>query len=294
MKFMMGTNPISQKEKSSQFITYSLLIITSIIVMLPFYYLIMTSFKTFQESIAEFKWFPGQINLKNYRDVLGLEEFRIVRYFFNTMHIFVLKTIGTLLTCSIAAYGFVRYNFKYKELIFIIMMSVLMLPGELLTIPFYEVFINLNWMDTYKPFYVGTFFATDIFAIFLFRQFFKSVPSSLFESARIDGCSEFRMFLQIMLPLSKPVLITMFLLYFTGTYNDIYGPSLYILSEDKYTLAQSIGIIENMYNTGSRDFLVPWNLVSAATVLSIIPVFIVFFSGQKYFIEGISTAGIKG
>jgi len=273
---------------------YVALTITSIIVMLPLYYLIITSFKTFQESIAEFKWFPASFNFDNYRTVLNMKDFRLFRYFVNTMFIFIMKTAGTLFSCSVAAYGFVRYRFKYKELIFALLMSVLMLPGEILTIPFYEVFIKLNWMDSYKPLYIGSFFATDIFAIFLFRQFFKSVPGSLFEAARIDGCGEFRMFLQIMLPLSKPVLITMFLLYFTGTYNDIYGPSLYILSENKYTLAQSIKIIETMYDTGSKDYLVPWNLVSAATVLSIIPVFIVFFAGQRYFVEGVSMTGIKG
>lgn len=292
MNNMISNN--QSKNKFSKFTAYLALIITSIIVMLPLLYLVMTTFKTFEESIGEFKWISAQFNFKNYIYVLNLEEFRIVRYFSNTMYIFILKTIGTLLTCSIAAYGFVRYNYKYKELIFVVLMSVLMLPGEVLTIPFYEVYLKLNWMDTYKPLYVGTFFATDVFAIFLFRQFFKSVPNSLFEAARIDGCSEFRMFFQIMLPLSKPVLVTMFLLYFTGTYNDIYQPSLYIMSEEKYTLAQSIGIIENMYNTGSRDFLVPFNYVSAATVLSIIPVFIIFFSGQKYFVEGVSTSGIKG
>ncbi len=280
--------------KSNNLVVLTLLILFSIIVIIPFYYLIMTSFKTFQESIAEFKWVPSQFNFQNYKTVLEMEEFKIGRYFLNTIYIIFMRCVGTLMTCSLVAFGFVRYKFKYKEVIFVAFMSVLLLPGELLTIPFYEVFLKLNWMDTYKPLIAGTFFATDIFAIFLFRQFFKSVPSTLFESARIDGCSEFRMFLQIMLPLSKPVLITMFLLYFTGTYNDIYGPTLYILSEDKYTVAQSLGLIENLYNTGSRDFLVPWNLVSAATIVSIIPVLFVFFAGQKYFIEGVATSGIKG
>mgnify|MGYP000858263161 CR=1 FL=1 len=284
----------AKKRAINNTFTYILLVITSIILMLPLYYLIITSFKTFQESIAEFKWLPSQFNFDNYKEVLSMEEFRIVRYFLNTMYIIVLKTGGALLTCSIAAYGFVRYQYKYKELIFSIFMSVLMLPVELLTIPYYEIFLKLNWMDSYKPMYISAFFATDVFAIFLFRQFFRSVPNSLFEAARIDGCGEFRMYLRIMLPLSKPVFITMFLLYFTGTYNDIYQPTLYILSEEKYTLSQSIQLIENLYNTGSRDYLVPWNLVSAATFISIIPVIAVFFTGQKYFIEGVATAGIKG
>ena len=261
MQLMKRKKKRKSRLKGSKTLVVTFLIIFSIIVLIPFYYLIMTSFKTFQESIAEFKWLPGQFNFENYKLVLDMDDFKIGRYFLNTIFIIFMRCVGTLATCSLVAFGFVRYKFKYKEVIFVIFMSVLLLPGELLTIPFYEVFLKLNWMDTYKPLYAGTFFATDIFAIFLFRQFFRSVPSTLFESARIDGCSEFRMFLQIMIPLSKPVLITMFLLYFTGTYNDIYGPTLYILSEDKYTVAQSLGLIENLYNTGSRDFLVSWNLV---------------------------------
>jgi len=223
-----------------------------------------------------------------------MESFKIFAYFGNTMYIFFMRIIGTLMTCSFVAFGFVRYKFKYKNLIFGIMMSVLLLPGELLTIPFFEAYMKLGWMDTYLPLYVTSFFATDVFGIFLLIQFFKAVPNSLFEAARIDGSSELKSFLNIMIPLSKPVFVTLTLLYFTSTYNDIYMPSLYIYSPEKYTLAQGISIIQKLYDTGSRDYLVPFNLVAAATVLSILPVLIIFFIGQKHFVEGVATSGIKG
>lgn len=282
------------RRESGRTTAYVALVLMSIVVLLPFYYLVITSFKSFEEAIAEFKWLPATFRFSNYAEVLAIPGFDFPRYFLNTMYIFLMKYIGTMVTCSLVAYGFVRYHFRYKELIFAIFMSVLMLPGELLTIPLYEAFINLGWMDTYRPLFIGTYFATDIFTLFLFRQFFKSVPGSLFEAARIDGAGELRMYARIMLPLSRPVLVTVFLLYFTGTYNDIYGPALYIISEEKYVLAQCIGLIENLYNTGSQDFLTPFHLVAAATVFMILPVIAVFFAGQKYFIEGVSTAGIKG
>lgn len=294
---MSETKKISSRKRNktkSKIFIYIMLVLISITLLMPLYYLIITSFKTFQESIEEFKWLPAQWNFNNYKEVLAMEEFKFFKFFFNTLYIFGMKTASTVITCSLAAYGFARFKFKYKEVIFMILLSVLMIPGEIVTIPMYEIFIDLGLMDTYVPMYIGGFFATDIFAIFLFRQFFVSVPDSLFEAARIDGCSEFRAFTRIMIPLSKPVIVTLVLLYFSGTYNDIYGPTLYILSDSKYTVAQSIRLIENLYNTGSHTFIVPFNLVASATVIAVIPMFILFFVGQKHFVEGVSTSGIKG
>lgn len=275
-------------------VVYFLLLVVSFMVLMPLYYLLITSFKTFQESIGAFSWLPNQVNLDNFKYVLNLPDFHLFRYFFNTMYVFVIKTSAMLLTCSLAAFGFARYNFRYKELIFLVLMSVLMIPGEILTIPFYEFYLGMNLMDTYVPLYLSGFFAADIFIIFLFRQFFVSVPSSLFEAARIDGCSEMGSFFRIMLPLSKPVIITMVLLYFSGTYNDIYTPNLYLFTEEKWVMAQGLKTIEDLFHTGSADSLVPFNYVSAATIMAIVPMFIVFFWGQKFFVEGVSTSGIKG
>jgi multiple sugar transport system permease protein len=277
-----------------QILNYGLLTLLAIIILLPFYYLVITSFKTFEESIAEFTWVPQQWSLRNFKEVLALPDFHLLNYFINTVMIFFLKTAGTLFTCTLAGYAFVRYHFKFKELIFSILMAVLLLPGELLTIPMYEAFLNLGWIDTFNPLVVPAWFATDVFAIFLFRQFFLTVPASLFEAARIDGASEWRILWQIMVPLCKPVFVTLILLYFTGTYNDIYGPTLYLVSDSNYTVAQGLGLIESLYSTGSQDFVVPLNLVGAATLLSIVPVLLFFMVGQRYFVEGISTTGLKG
>jgi len=275
-------------------VLYIILIFTSVILLLPLYYLLVTSFKTFNEVIGPLTWLPEKFTLDSFRTIFAMDEFYIVRFFLNTMLIFVLKSIGTVVSCSLAAYGFVKYNFKYKNIIFAVMLTVIMLPGELLAIPMYEIYMNIGWFDTYKPFYVATFFATDIFMLFLFRQFFMSVPRELFQAAQIDGASEFSIYYRIMLPLSKPVIVTCLLLYFTGTYNDIYTPMLYLSSTENYTMAQGIRAIEDLFNTGTRDYIVPWNIVSAATLLSLLPVLILFFFAQKQFVEGVATTGIKG
>ena len=274
---------------------YVVLVFSSVLLMLPLLTLFLTSFKSLEESVGPFKWIPAQFNFKNYEDVFKLRDFNYFNYLGNTLLVFALKTVGTLLSCTLAAYGFVRFNMRFKAVIFAFMLTVIMLPGELLTIPMYEVYLKLGWYDTYYPLFLATYFGTDVFMIFFFRQFFMSIPKELFEAAQMDGATEFQMYGRIMLPLSRPAIVTCVLLYFTGTYNDLYAPLLYISSPQKYMMSQGLRAIEVVFNvTGSRDFVVPWNLVSAATVLSLIPVLILFFIAQKQFMESVSRSGIKG
>lgn len=274
---------------------YGVLILTSVLLMLPLISLAMTSFKTLEEAVGAFKWIPAQFNFQNYAEVFTLRDFNYWNFLGNTMLIFALKTVGTLISCTLAAYAFTRFNVPGKNIIFALLLTVILLPGELLTIPMYEVYLKLGWYDTYYPLFIATYFGTDVFMIFFFRQFFMGIPKELFEAAQMDGATEFQMYRQIMLPLSRPAIITCILLYFTGTYNDLYTPLLYISSPEKYTMSQGLRAVENLFNTGvSRDAVVPWNLVSAATMLSIIPVLILFVIAQRQFMEGVSRTGIKG
>ncbi len=284
----------TKSNRITRIVVTTILVLCSVMMMLPLYYLLITSFKTLAEAIGPFTWWPQTWTLGNFKEIFEIEWFQIGRFFGNTMFIVLVKSRATMITCSLVAYGFVRYRYKYKEVFFAILMGALLIPGELLTIPQYEIYIKLGWMDTYYPMTVSCFFATDIFAIFLFRQFFGGVPTDLFEAARVDGCSEWRAFWNIMLPLTKPVFVTLFLLYFIGTYNDVYSANLYLLSEDKYTIAQGLQMIQNMFNNGARDHMIPWNTLSAATLVAITPVIALFAVGQKQFIEGMATTGIKG
>lgn len=273
---------------------YGVLIITSLMLLMPLISLVLTSFKTFEEAIGVYRWFPKQFNFNNYREIFELENFDYWLYFRNTMFIFVMKAVGTILTCTLTAYALIRFNVKYKSLWFTIMLSVILLPGELLAIPMYQFYLGIGWFDTYYPLFTACFFATDVFMIFLFRQFFMSVPKELFEAAEVDGASEFKIYWRILMPLSRPAILTCLILYFTGTYNELYGPMLYLSSPSKWTMAQGIKSIEDVFNLGPRDYIVPWNLVSSATLLSLLPVIILFFIAQKQFMESVARTGIKG
>jgi multiple sugar transport system permease protein len=276
------------------FFLYGTLIVTSLMLLLPLLSLILTSFKTFEEAIGVYRWFPKQFNFNNYREIFELENFNYWLYFRNTMFIFVMKAVGTILTCTLTAYALIRFNVKFKSLWFTIMLSVILLPGELLAIPMYQFYLGVGWFDTYYPLFTACFFATDVFMIFLFRQFFMSVPKELFEAAEVDGASEFKIYWRILMPLSRPAILTCLILYFTGTYNELYGPMLYLSSPSKWTMAQGIKSIEDVFNLGPRDYIVPWNLVSSATLLSLIPVMLLFFIAQKQFMESVARTGIKG
>lgn len=285
---------MNQKSTKVKVFLYSILILFSLSLLLPLISLILTSFKTFDESVGVYRWVPNQFNFDNYRDVFALEGFNYWLYLRNTLIIFVLKSVGTILTCTLTAYGLIRFQVKYSKILFTILLSVILLPGELLAIPMYQVYLSAGWFDTYYPLFTACFFATDVFMIFLFRQFFMSIPRELFEAAETDGASELKIFFKILIPLSRPAIMTCLLLYFTGTYNDLYGPLLYISSREKWTMAQGIKSIEDIFNLGPRDYIVPWNLVSAATLLSLIPVLLVFVFAQKQFMDSMARTGIKG
>jgi len=285
---------VNKKSLRVRIFLYSALILLSISLLLPLISLIMTSFKSFDESVGVYRWFPKAFNLDNYRKVFALPDFNYWIYLRNTLIIFVMKSVGTILTCTLTAYGLIRFDVKYRKILFTILLSVILLPGELLAIPMYQIYLSAGWFDTYYPLFTACFFATDVFMIFMFRQFFMSIPKELFEAAETDGASEFRIYSRILLPLSRPAILTCLILYFTGTYNDLYGPLLYISSNQKWTMAQGIKHIEDIFNLGPRDYIVPWNLVSAATLLSLIPVLLVFGFAQKQFMDSMARTGIKG
>jgi len=285
---------MNRKSLKVKIFLYSCLVLLSLSLLLPLASLILTSFKTFDESVGVYKWIPNQFNFNNYRDVFALQDFNYWTYLRNTLLIFVLKAVGTVLTCTLTAYGLVRFNVKYRNIVFTVLLSVILLPGELLAIPMYQMYLSVGWFDTYYPLFTACYFGTDVFMIFMFRQFFMSIPKELFEAAETDGASEFKIYSRILLPLSRPAIMTCLILYFTGTYNDLYGPLIYISSHDKWTMAQGIKSIEDIFNLGPRDYIVPWNLVSAATLLSLIPVLLVFGFAQKQFMDSMARTGIKG
>ena len=282
--------------KKNVAITYVLLVFFAVVALFPLYYLVITAFKSENEAELTTTLLPQSFELfENIKFVLTHKDYDVVRMFFNTMLVFVLKTAGTCITCSLAAYGFAMYRFPGKNVIFFLLLATMMIPGELLGIPIYEFMVNTGLRDVaYIPLWIAAWFATDVFVIFMFRQFFETVPKALIEAARIDGYSELKIFFKIVLPLNKPVFVTVILLNFVGTYNDLYGPALYVTEKSNWLMAQSISIFENLYPSGGSYSVVPWNYVSVATLIAMIPVVLLFSFMQKQFMESVSGVGIKG
>ena len=282
--------------KKGSVLIYFLLVFFAIVALFPLYYLIITAFKSENEAVLTTTLWPKSFAFfDNIKFVLGHEDYKVGRMFLNTMLVFVLKTAGTCITCSIAAYGFAMFRFPGKNVIFFMLLATMMIPGELLGIPIYEFMVNAGLRDVaYIPLWIAAWFATDVFVIFMFRQFFETVPKALIEAARIDGYNEFQIFFKIVLPLNKPVFITVILLNFVGTYNDLYGPALYVTEKSNWLMAQSINIFENLYPSGGSYSVVPWNYVSVATLIAMMPVVLLFSFMQKQFMESVSGVGIKG
>lgn len=283
----------SKKEKVN---LYVWLIFFSVVALLPLYYLLITSFKSLEEATTTATMIPHSFELiENIKFVLNHEDYNVVRMFFNTVLVFVLKAAGTCITCSFAAYGFAKFRFPGKNALFFVMLATMMVPGELLGIPIYEFMVNTGLKNVfYIPLWVSCWFGTDVFMIFMFKQFFESLPKDYLEAARIDGCGEFRAFFKIVVPLNVPVYTTVILLYFIGTYNDLYGPALYVTEKKDWLMANSISIFENLYKSGSSSYIVPWNYVSVACIIAMLPVVLLFSFMQKQFLESVTGTGLKG
>jgi multiple sugar transport system permease protein len=285
-----------RKALISRIVNYILLIGFSLIALLPFYYLVITAMKDLNEASTMATMFPHSFALfDNIKFVLSYPDYNVLRMFANTMFITLMKTAGTLITCSMAAYAFAMYKFPGKKVIFFVMLSTMMIPGELLGIPIYEFMVNSGLKEVaYIPLWIAAWFGTDVFIIFLFRQFFLSVPKPLIEAARMDGYGEIAIFFKVVMPLNVPVITTVVLLYFVGTYNDLYGPALYITDKSAWVMANSISMFETIFRSGSSTYLVPWNYVSVACIIALIPVILLFSFTQKKFMQSVAGVGIKG
>lgn len=205
----------------------------------------------------------------------------------NTVVLCGLTVIGTTASSALAAYGFSRIQWPGRERVFAVVLGTMMIPFPVLMVPLYGLFRSLGLLGTLTPLWIGSFFAS-AFNVFLLRQFFRSIPSDLSEAARIDGCSEWRIFWQIILPLSKPALLVVALFQLMGTWNDFVGPLIYLTDQRQFTLA--LGLQSFQSQSGGTE----WNYLMAASTLIVLPILLVFFAAQRYFIEGISMTGLKG
>jgi len=209
------------------------------------------------------------------------------RYLFNTIFVTVMGILGVILSSTFVAYGFARFRFPFRDPLFLIMISTMMIPVQVTMIPTFILFKYLGWIDTFAPLIIPTFFGGGAFNIFLMRQFFMTIPYELDDAAKIDGCNYFQIFYIILLPLVKPAIATVAIFGFVYNWNDFLNPLIYLNSSSNYTLALGLQTFTTMYGTD-------YNLMMAASTIVLLPILIVFFFGQRYFIEGVATSGLKG
>ena len=267
-------------------ILYHLVLIALLIVFLgPFFWLVSTSFKT---DAAMFRlppqWWPNPVTFEHYQNVFVLLPF--FRYMLNTLIIVVVSTTGTLISCSMAAYAFSRLHWPDRAMFFGLVLATMMIPGQVTSIPLFILFSKIHWIDTFLPLTVPSFFGSAFF-IFLLRQFFATLPEELLEASRLDGASEWQIFQRIVLPLSKPALLTVTIFSVLGAWNDFMGPLIYLTSESKRTLALGLAHLNSVQST-------EWGVLMAAALIMTLPAILLFLVAQRFFIEGIALTGTKG
>ncbi len=259
----------------------------ALIMALPFFWLVSSSLKL-EQRVFQFppQWIPDPVRFENYVEALTYKPFHL--YVKNTLIIVLLNEIAILWSASFCAYGFARMQFPGRDFWFAVVMATMMVPYFALMVPIFVIFSRLQWIDTFLPLTVPLFFGGGAFNIFLLRQFLRTIPAELADAARIDGCSEFGIYARIMLPLAKPALTTVAIFTFLGGWNDFIGPLLYLNSPEKFTV--SIGLA----TFRSAMYTPRWNLMMAASTAMVLPVILVFFLAQRYFVQGIVMSGLKG
>lgn len=275
--------------KTNTMLNYIFLIVLGFIMVYPLIWLFASSFKTNAEIFGSSKLLPTTYVWDSYTlGWQGTGQYGFQDFFINTLILVVPTVVFTIISSVIVAYGFARFEFPLKTMLFSIMIATLMLPNASIMIPRYILFNNMNWLDTYLPFIIPAAFATGAFFVYMMIQFLRGLPRDLDEAATIDGCNSFTVLTRVLLPLCKPAIFSVGIFQFMWTWNDFFNSIIYISSVKKFTV--SLGLRLSL----DASSAVSWNQVLAMSVVSIVPCILLFFFAQKYFVEGISTTGLKG
>jgi multiple sugar transport system permease protein len=263
---------------------HAVLIGVGIVFVSPFVFVIFTALMTRDQALTRAIW-PSPFRFQNFYDVLHQQP--LLRWTWNTFLIAFLSSVGVVLSCAPPAYALARMRFRGRNAVFLLVLSTMMLPIQVTIIPLYVLFSHLGWIGSLKPLIIPGFFG-DAFSIFLLRQFFMTIPTALTDAARVDGASEVRLLLRVVVPLAKPALVAVFLFNFLYCWNDLFAPLLYLgANPDSYTV--SLGLSE--FRSARH---VDYELMMAACVLFTLPVTLLFFLAQRAFVEGVTVTGVKG
>ncbi|MGE4584300.1 MAG: carbohydrate ABC transporter permease [Sphaerochaeta sp.] len=263
--------------------------LVSIIYIFPFLWMLSNSFMSDKNIFSvPPKFIPDLLftgrMFDNYKNVFTQYNFGL--YTFNSLWVYTLAALGQILVCSLAGFALSTMHFRGKGLVFSLLIFTLMIPVQVTIIPEYFLFLKLNWMDTYLPLIVPSFLA-GAFGTFMLKEFFSQVPRPLFDAGIIDGVNPYQMFLHIYMPQASSPIATLFIIAFMNNWNDLLRPMLYISSRELYTVTIALSLFQNQYG-------VKWNLLLAGSVLSVLPLIIIFAFSQRYIIESTMSSGIKG
>lgn len=278
------------KKNKDRLIAYVILVGMGIFMIYPLIWLFFATFKSNQELFGKMSLLPEQFSFDSFLNGWkGSGQFTYNTFYINTFKLVVPTVLFTVISTGIVAYGFARFHFPAKKVLFILMISTMMLPDSVIVIPRYVAFNRFGWVDTYMPFWMPALLSCYPFFIFMQIQFLRGIPRELDESAYIDGCNPFMTYVKVLLPLMKPAIFSVVIFQTLWRWNDYFNNLIYISSVKNFTL--SLALKMSIDGQGS---MTPWNQVLAMSFVSMIPPILLFFFAQKYFVEGITAGGIKG
>ncbi len=281
-----------KREQKQNLWRHIILIGVGFFLLYPVIFMLFASFKNSNEIFASSNLLPEKWLFENYKNgwasgAAGTVTF--TNFFINTFALVIPVVAATVVSCTLVAYGFGRFDFPLKKVLFPVLLATLMLPNTVIIIPRFMFFKKIGWLDSYLPFLVPALFAAYPFFIFMLIQFLRGVPCELDESAKMDGCNSFQILIHILLPILKPAVFSAGLFQFLWTWNDFYNQFIFINTPAKFTLSLGLRL-----SVDASTEAVKWNEVMAMSVCSVIPLFLLFFCAQKYFVDGIATSGLKG
>ena len=277
---------MKKNERAAAIVRTIVVSLIAVLFVVPLVWMVLSSLKTAPEVFARpFHWLPARVQWQNYATVWMNEEASMLRAFANTLYIALFSIIGQMFISSLAAYSFAKINFKGKQIVFMLFLSSMMVPSQLTIIPRFMLFKTIGLYNNLWAIILPAFFGAT--SIFMLRQFYMGLPNDLIEAAKIDGAGHLRIFLRIMLPLTKAALMSLIILAFISSWNEYMAPLIFLVKKELYTVSQNI----QWY---MLDEFKEHNLTMAAATSAIVPIVILFIVGQKYFVEGIATSGVKG
>ncbi|MCL6509289.1 MAG: carbohydrate ABC transporter permease [Anaerolineae bacterium] len=278
--------------RPSRVVLYAVVLFFAAIFGFPLLWTLMASLKTVQETFAYPPvFFPAVPQFGNYIRVLSIERIPVLLWTWNAAYITALTTLGTVITASLVGYSFARFSYRGRNALFLITLATLTLPAQVTLIPQFVLFHRLGWINTHLPLWVPAWFGGGAFGIFLMRQFFLTIPRDLDEAALIDGASYPRIFWSVLLPLLKPPIVTLAIITALASWSDYQSPIIYLNSPDKFTISVGLHFFVQSPEVGGEPLQ---HLLMAACILTMIPAVVIFFAGQRYFVQGVVMSGLKG